>query len=167
MSDIDILLSNNSSYAAEQHRGELSSAPARQLAVVTCMDARIDVYAVLGLQPGQAHVIRNAGGIVTDDVVRSLAISQRMLGTRDVMLIHHSGCGMLGVDDDAVAADLAEETGEAPSWRAGGFSDLDEDVRLSIQRVTGSAYLPGRAAGGEVRGFVVDVQTGRLREVIP
>jgi carbonic anhydrase len=166
VSQIDDLAAANLSYA-EHHPSNLAAAPSRRVAVVTCMDARIDVYAGLGLSPGEAHVIRNAGGIVTDDVLRSLAISQRKLGTRDVMVVHHSRCGMLGVDDDAFAAELAEATGEPPAWRAGGFADLEDDVRASVRRIAAAPYLPGPGADGEVRGFVFDVDTGRLREVDP
>lgn len=129
------------------------------------MDARIDVYALLGLSPGDAHVLRNAGGIVTDDVIRSLAISQRKLGTRHVLVMHHAKCGMLGLDDDAFARELSETAGRPPAWSGGGFTDLDADVRASVERIRTSPYLPGIAAGGEVRGFVVDVDSGRLREV--
>src|SRR5579875_3446499 len=154
VSDIDELLAGNAAYAPS-HPGGLPAPPSRRVAVVTCMDARIDVYAALGLRPGEAHVIRNAGGIVTDDVIRSLAISQRKLGTRDVLVVHHTKCGMLGLDDEAFLAELAEAAGgTAPSWQPGGFDDLEADVRRSVERLRASGYLSG---GGEVRGFLFDV----------
>lgn len=164
MSDIAELLANNASYA-DGHNGGLPAPPARRVAVVTCMDARIDVYAALGLQPGEAHVIRNAGGVVTDDVLRSLAISQRKLGTRDVMVVHHTKCGMLGLDDAGFVAELTEAAGTPPAWQPGGIDDLEADVRESVARLTASPYLTGSGDGGEVRGFLFDVDSGRLSEI--
>jgi carbonic anhydrase len=162
MSAIDEVLGNNESYAGSFDKGDLPGPPAKKLAVVTCMDARIDVHAILGLAEGEAHVIRNAGGIVTDDTIRSLAISQRALGTEEVLLMHHTRCGMQTLDDEEFAAALAEETGAAPEWRPGGFDDLEASVRESIARVKASPFVPCRDA---VRGFVYEVESGRLREV--
>jgi carbonic anhydrase len=140
----------------------MSAEPARRIAVVTCMDARIDVFALLGLAQGDAHVLRNAGGVVTDDVIRSLAISQRELGTKEVVLIHHTGCGLLALDDRGFRDGVEAETGVRPPWATEAFDDLDEDVRRSMARVRESPFLPRR---DRVRGFVYDVETGRLREV--
>ena len=162
MSAIDDVLRRNERYAAGFDKGDLASPPARKLAVVVCMDARIAVARALGLEEGDAHVIRNAGGIVTDQEIRSLAISQRKLGTEEVMLIHHTRCGMLGFDDQAFARELEEDTGQAPVWRAGGFEDVESNVRESRRRVRESPYLPPTARG---RGFGYEVETGRLREV--
>jgi carbonic anhydrase len=142
--------------------GDLPAAPARKVAIVACMDARLDPLSVLGLQLGDAHVIRNAGGLITDDEIRSLAISQRLLGTEEVVLIHHTDCGMLGLDDDAFKRQLREEAGSEPPWPPGGFSDLEQDVRESIERVKSSPFIPNRDS---VRGYVYEVETGRLREV--
>src|SRR4051794_26722973 len=162
MSATDDVLRNNEAYAASFGHGELPAPPARRLVVVTCMDARIDVHAVLGLAEGDAHVLRNAGGVVTDDTIRSLAISQRMLGTEEVLLMHHTRCGMQSFTDEEFADELERETGERPPWTAGAFSDLDGDVRESIARVKASPFIPNTDS---VRGFVYDVETGRLREV--
>jgi len=142
--------------------GPLGAQPSRRAAVVTCMDCRIDPAAVLGLEPGEAHVLRNAGGVVTDDVIRSLAISQRKLGTREVMLIHHTGCGMQTLSEDGFRAELLADTGIEPPFAAESFTDLDEDVRQSIRRVRHSPFLPHR---DQVRGFVLDVDTRQLREI--
>jgi carbonic anhydrase len=161
MSVTDELLENNQRYA-ESFRGPLPMPPARHLAVVACMDARLNVYALLGLAEGEAHVIRNAGGVVTDDEIRSLAISQRLLGTNEIILIHHTDCGMLTFTDDAFKAGIQEETGIKPPWSAEAFSDLDTDVRQSIARIKASPFVPHT---GSVRGFVFEVETGRLREV--
>ena len=161
MTATDELLANNEAYAAE-FGGLLPLPPARQLAVVACMDARLNVYGLLGLQEGEAHVIRNAGGAVTDDTIRSLAISQRLLGTREIILIHHTECGMLTFTDDGFRAAIEEETGIRPPWAAEAFSDLDEDVRQSINRIKASPFVPVKDS---VRGFVFDVSTGKLREV--
>ena len=139
---------------------EPSSRPAKQLAVVTCMDARLDPHEILGLELGDAHVIRNAGGIVTDDVVRSLAISQRLLGTREVVVIQHTGCGLLTFTDEEFARRLHEETGTRPEWSAGAFPDLDENVRESVARLEADPFN-----AGSVRGFVYELEAGRLREV--
>ncbi len=161
MTATDELLANNEAYAAE-FGGLLPLPPARQLAVVACMDARLNVYGLLGLQEGESHVIRNAGGAVTDDTIRSLAISQRLLGTREIILIHHTECGMLTFTDDGFKATIEEETGIRPPWAAEAFSDLDEDVRQSINRIKASPFVPVKDS---VRGFVFDVSTGKLREV--
>jgi carbonic anhydrase len=161
MTATDELLANNEAYAAA-FGGLLPLPPARQLAVVACMDARLNVYGLLGLQEGEAHVIRNAGGAVTDDTIRSLAISQRLLGTREIILIHHTECGMLTFTDDGFKAAIEEETGIRPPWAAEAFSDLDEDVRQSMNRIKSSPFVPVKDS---VRGFVFDVSTGQLREV--
>lgn len=162
MTATDELLANNEAYAAE-FGGLLPLPQARQLAVVACMDARLNVYGLLGLQEGESHVIRNAGGAVTDDTIRSLAISQRLLGTREIILIHHTECGMLTFTDDGFKAAIEEETGIRPPWAAEAFSDLDEDVRQSINRIKASPFVPVKDS---VRGFVFDVSTGKLREVV-
>lgn len=162
MSAIDELLANNRDYAAALPDRQLDARPTLQLAVVTCMDARVNVLAALGLRDGQAHVLRNAGGVVTDDTLRSLAISQRRLGTREVMLVHHTKCGMQTITDDGFRAELQEATGVAPAFAIESFSDLDADVRQSILRVRRSGFLLHRDL---VRGFVYDVDTGLLREV--
>lgn len=161
MSVTDECLADNERYA-RNFAGSLSMQPSRRLAVVACMDARLDVYALLGLGTGEAHVIRNAGGVVTDDVIRSLAISQRLLGTDEIVLIHHTDCGMLTFTDDTFRRTVQDETGLKPPWAAESFTDLDEDVRQSVARIAASPFLPHRDA---VRGFVFDVGTGRLREV--
>lgn len=161
VSGIDELLANNERYAGS-HGGPLPAPPARRVAVVACMDARLNVFRLLDLEAGDAHVIRNAGGVVTDDVIRSLAISQRLLGTTEVLLIHHTDCGMLTFRDDDFRRDIEAETGIRPPWAAEAFADLDADVRQSRNRIVASPFLPHRQA---VRGFVFDVATGRLREV--
>jgi carbonic anhydrase len=161
MTATDELVANNEAYAAA-FGGLLPLPPARQLAVVACMDARLNVYGLLGLAEGEAHVIRNAGGAVTDDTIRSLAISQRLLGTREIILIHHTECGMLTFTDDGFKAAIEDETGIRPPWAAEAFSNLDEDVRQSINRIKASPFVPVKDS---VRGFVFDVSTGRLREV--
>jgi carbonic anhydrase len=163
MSATDELVANNRRYA-ETFGGPLALPPARGAAVVACMDARLNVYAILGLAEGEAHVIRNAGGAVTDDVIRSLAISQRLLGTREIVLIHHTECGMLTFTDDEFKTAIQEDTGIRPPWAAEAFGDLDTDVRQSIARIKASPFVPHRDA---VRGFVFDVATGRLIEVSP
>jgi carbonic anhydrase len=159
---IDELLANNQAFAASLPARGLDASPSRQLAVVTCMDSRLHVLAALGLGDGEAHVLRNAGGVITDDVIRSLAISQRRLGTREVMLIHHTGCGMQTLSDDGFRAELQQATGIAPAWAIESFSDVEADVRQSILRVRRSPFLPHRE---RVRGFVYDVDTHRLHEV--
>jgi carbonic anhydrase len=162
MSATDDLLANNAAYAAQFDKGDLPPPPARKVAVVACMDARLNPHAMLGLSEGDAHVIRNAGGVVTDDEIRSLAISQRLLGTEEVILIHHTDCGMLTFTDDEFKRSIEDETGIRPQWAAEAFSDLDEDVRQSIRRVKASPFIPHKDS---VRGFVYEVESGRLREV--
>jgi carbonic anhydrase len=159
---IDELLANNLSFAASLPPRHLDVRPSRRLAVVTCMDSRLDVFAALGLRDGEAHILRNAGGVITDDVIRSLAISQRRLGTREVMLIHHTDCGMQALSDDGFRAELQSATGTAPAFAIESFTDLDADVRQSILRVRRSLFLTNPLA----RGFVYDVDTHRLREVL-
>lgn len=161
MSVTDEYLKNNEAYAAN-FSGPLPLPPSRNIAVVACMDARLDVYGILGLGQGESHVIRNAGGVVTDDEIRSLAISQRLLGTKEIILIHHTDCGMLTFTDDEFKAGIQSETGIKPEWAAEAFSDLDEDVRQSIKRIKNSPFIPHTDA---VRGFVFDVATGKLNEV--
>ena len=161
MSVTDELLANNQRYA-ETFSGPLPMPPARALAVIACMDARLNVYAILGLAEGEAHVIRNAGGVVTDDEIRSLAISQRLLGTREIILIHHTDCGMLTFTDDDFKASIQADTGIKPPWAAEAFADLDTDVRQSIARIKASPFVPRKDS---IRGFVYEVETGRLREV--
>ena len=162
MSSTDELLGNNDTYAASFDKGDLALPPAKKVAVVACMDARLNVYGALGLNEGDAHVIRNAGGVVTDDAIRSLAISQRLLGTEEIILIHHTGCGMLTFTDDDFKRSIEEDTGIKPEWAAEAFGDVDSDVRQSIARVKASPFIPRKDA---VRGFVYEVETGRLREV--
>jgi carbonic anhydrase len=157
----DELFANNAIYA-EQYVGPLPTPPSRRLAVVTCMDSRMDVHALLGLALGEAHVIRNAGGVVTDDVERSLAVSQRKLNTEAVIVIHHTDCGLHNLDETAFTAELVADAGSAPSWRVGSFSDVDADVRKSVASLRSSRYLK---SSGDVRGYVFEVETGRLREV--
>jgi carbonic anhydrase len=161
MSATDELLANNQRYA-DGFTGPLPLPPAKGLAVVACMDARLNLYALLGLEEGQAHVIRNAGGAVTDDGIRSLAISQRLLGTREIILIHHTDCGMLTFTDDDFRAAIQADTGIRPAWSAEAFDDLDTDVRQSIARIKASPFVPHKDS---VRGFVFDVATGKLNEV--
>ena len=162
MSVTDELLANNATYAAD-FTGPLPLPPAKHVAVLACMDARLNVYAILGLAEGDAHVIRNAGGVATDDEIRSLAISQRLLGTREIILIHHTDCGMLTFTDDGFKAAIQAETGIKPAWSAEAFPDLDADVRQSINRIKASPFIPHT---DEVRGFVFNVATGRLTEVV-
>ena len=161
MSATEQYLSNNARYA-ETFSGPLPLPPASHVAVVACMDARLNVYAILGLGDGEAHVIRNAGGVVTDDQIRSLAISQRLLGTREIILIHHTDCGMLTFNDDAFKRSIQDETGIKPLWSAEAFPDLEEDVRQSIARIKASPFILHKDA---IRGFVFDVATGKLSEV--
>ena len=162
MSVTDELIANNESYAAEFDQGELPLPPAKGVAVIACMDARLDVHSILGLERGDAHVIRNAGGVVTDDEIRSLAISQRLLGTEEIVLVHHTDCGMLTFSDDDFRSSVEKDTGIRPEWPAEAFSDLDADVRQSIARIKASPFIPRTDA---VRGFVNEVETGKLREV--
>jgi carbonic anhydrase len=162
MSVTDQLIENNRTYADGFTKGELPLPPARKVAVLACMDARLDPARALGLEEGDAHVIRNAGGVITDDEIRSLAISQRLLGTEEIILIHHTDCGMLTFTDDDFKASIQQDVGIKPAWAAEAFSDLDEDVRQSIARIKASPFVPKR---DRVRGFVIDVKTGELREV--
>ncbi|RKT57022.1 beta-class carbonic anhydrase [Saccharothrix australiensis] len=161
MSVTDELLANNDAYAG-QFSGPLPLPPSKQLAIVACMDARLDVYRVLGLNEGEAHVIRNAGGVITEDEIRSLAISQRLLGTREIILIHHTDCGMLTFTDDDFKRSIQDEVGVKPPWAAEAFKDVDEDVRQSVARIRNSPYIPVKDS---IRGFVFDVATGKLSEV--
>ncbi len=162
MSVTDELIANNDAYAASFDKGDLPLPPGKKVAVVACMDARLNVYGALGLSEGDAHVIRNAGGVVTDDEIRSLAISQRLLGTEEIILIHHTDCGMLTFSDDEFRHAIEQETGIKPEWAAESFSDLEADVRQSIARIKASPFIPRKAS---VRGFIFEVETGRLREV--
>ena len=162
MSVIPAYLERNLAYA-EAFPGPLPLPPAKHLAVVACMDARLHVSKVLGLDEGDAHIIRNAGGVVTDDEIRSLAISQRLLGTREIILIHHTDCGMLTFTDDAFKRAIQEETGIKPEWAAEAFSDLEEDVIQSANRIKASPFIPHTES---IRGFIFDVATGKLNEVI-
>ena len=159
---VDELVANNEAFAASLPPQHLDVRPRRRLVIVTCMDARLDVFAALGLREGEAHILRNAGGVITDDVIRSLAVSQRRLGTREVMLIHHTDCGMQSLTDDGFRAELQRATGVAPAFAIESFTDLDADVRQSILRVRRSPFLLHRDL---VRGFVYDVDTHRLREI--
>ncbi|MGO9080619.1 MAG: beta-class carbonic anhydrase [Streptosporangiaceae bacterium] len=161
MSVTDQLLENNRRFA-EAYSGPLPMPPSSGLAVIACMDARLNVYAILGLGDGEAHIIRNAGGVVTDDEIRSLAISQRLQGTTEVILIHHTDCGMLTFTDDGFKASIEAETGIKPAWSAESFNDVDADVRQSIARIKASPFIPHKES---VRGFVLDVATGKLSEV--
>jgi carbonic anhydrase len=163
MSVTEELLRNNEAYAAGFDKGDLPMPPGKQTAVLACMDARLNVYGILGLQEGEAHVIRNAGGVVTTDALRSLVISQRLLGTREIILIHHTDCGMLTFTDDAVKRQIQDDVGIKPEFALEAFPDLDEDVRQSIARIKASAFLPHT---DQVRGFVYEVETGKLREVV-
>jgi carbonic anhydrase len=162
MSSTDDLLHNNEAYAANFDKADLPLPPAKKVAVVACMDARVNPYGILGLQEGDAHVIRNAGGVITDDEIRSLAISQRLLGTEEIILIHHTDCGMLTFTDDEFKRAVQDDVGIKPTWAAEAFPDLDEDVRQSIARIKSSPFIPSKDS---VRGFVYEVETGRLREV--
>src|SRR5260370_33354220 len=153
---------NNQSYAGSFKKGDLPLPPARHVAVVACMDARLDVHKILGLEEGDAHVIRNAGGAVTDDAIRSLAISQRLLGTREIVLIHHTDCGMLTFHDDDIKRKIEEETGIRPAFAFEAFHELDKAVKQSIARIKASPFIPNKSS---IRGFVYDVRSGRLNEV--
>lgn len=157
----DELIGHNERYA-DEYVADRPLPPRKRLAVVACMDSRLDTFAMLGLDIGDAHVIRNAGGVVTDDVIRSLVISQRMLGTREILLIHHTDCGALTFTDDQLRNELLAETGLKPTWSPESFSDLDNDLRQSMERIRRSAFLVDTS---QVRGFVFDVSSGRLREV--
>src|ERR671926_1390795 len=162
MSATDDLLRNNEAYAEAFDRGDLPLPPAKGVAIVACMDARLDVHKILGLGEGEAHVIRNAGGVITDDEIRSLAISQRLLGTEEVILMHHTDCGMLTFTDEDFRRSLQEEVGIKPNWTTEAFSDLEEDVRQSMARIKASPFIPHKDG---IRGFIYEVETGRLREV--
>jgi carbonic anhydrase len=162
MTVTDELLTNAERYAASFDKGALPLPPARHVAVVACMDARLNPYGLLGLSEGDAHVIRNAGGVITADQLRSLAISQRLLGTTEIILIHHTDCGMLTFTDDGFKASIQDEVGIKPPWSAEAFSDLDEDVRQSVRRIREDPFIPVKDS---VRGFVYEVETGKLREV--
>ena len=162
MSSTDTYVANAERYAASFDKGDLPMPPALHTAVVACMDARLNPYGILGLSEGDSHVIRNAGGVVTDDVIRSLAISQRLLGTTEIILIHHTGCGMLTFRDDEVKAQIEADTGIRPPFALEAFGDVDADVRQSIARIKASPFVPAKDS---IRGFVYEVETGRLREV--
>jgi len=162
MSATDELLTNAAAYAASFVKADLPASPARKVAVLACMDARLNPYTLLGLKDGDAHIIRNAGGVVTDDEIRSLVISQRLLGTEEIVLIHHTDCGMLTFTDEQFKRSLKEDVGIEPAWALETFTDLDENVRLSIDRIRSSPFIPHK----NVRGFVYDVHTGALREVL-
>jgi carbonic anhydrase len=162
MTVTDDLLRNNAEFAKSFGNGDLPMPPGKALAVVACMDARLNVYALLGLEEGHAHVIRNAGGVVSDDVLRSLVISQRLLGTREVILIHHTDCGMLTFTDDQVKADIEAEVGLRPHFALESFPDLERDIRQSIARIKASPFVPRKDS---IRGFIYDVTTGQLQEV--
>jgi len=162
MSTTDDLLANAERYAERFDKGDLPLPPARKIAILACMDARLNPYGLLGLEEGDAHVIRNAGGVVTADEIRSLAISQRLLGTEEIVLIHHTDCGMLTFTDDDFRRSIQDEVGIKPEWAAEAFSDIDEDVRQSLARIRTSPFIPHKDS---VRGFVYEVETGRLREV--
>lgn len=162
MAVTDELLDNNAEFVRTFDAGALAAPPVKKVAVVTCMDARIDVHAMLGLGLGDAHVIRNAGGVVTNDVLRSLLLSQRLLGTEEILVIQHTSCGLHGLDEDAVRAEIARDTGNEPSFPFLGFEDLEDSVRTSIDKLSADPLLPH---GSSARGFVYDVRTGRLTEV--
>lgn len=162
MSVTEQLLKNNDDYAATFDKGHLPMPPRKQAAVLACMDARLNVYGILGLEEGDVHVIRNAGGVATDDAIRSLTISQRLLGTKEIILIHHTDCGMLTFTDDVLARQIQDEVGLKPRFALESFPDLDEDVKQSIARIKASPFIPH---SDQVRGFVYEVETGKLREV--
>ncbi|MGI8802726.1 MAG: beta-class carbonic anhydrase [Solirubrobacteraceae bacterium] len=161
MSTTDELVANAENYASSFDKGDLPMPPGRKVAIVACMDARLNPYGLLGLSEGDAHVIRNAGGVVTEDAIRSLAISQRLLGTEEIVLIHHTDCGMLTFKDDDFKASVEEDTGLRPSWAAEAFPDADADVKQSIERVKANPFIVHK----NVRGFVYEVESGKLREV--
>jgi carbonic anhydrase len=162
MANADKMLETAADRASELAAPGLDPRPSRRVAVLTCMDTRIDLFPMLGLERGDAHIIRNAGGLVTDDAIRSLSASQRLLGTEEIVLIHHTGCGMLTFRDDDFRSSVEKDTGIRPEWPAEAFSDLDADVRQSIARIKASPFIPNT---GSVRGFVYEVETGKLREV--
>src|ERR1700682_828058 len=162
MSVTDSVVRNNESYSKSFAKGDLPMPPAKHLAVLACMDARLDVHKILGLEAGDAHIIRNAGGVATDDAIRSLVISQRLLGTNEIILIHHTDCGMLTFKDDDLKAKIEAEVGIRPAFALEAFSDLESDVKQSIARIQASPFIPNKTS---VRGFIYDVRTGRLNEV--
>ena len=162
MSQTDQLVANSKRYAEGFDKGDLPLPPAKRVAVLACMDARLNPYGLLGLSEGEVHVIRNAGGVVSEDAIRSLAISQNLLGTEEIVLIHHTDCGMLTFEDDELVAKLEAETGARPEWRPQAFSDPDADVREGIERIKQSPFIPHTET---VRGFVYEVESGTLREV--
>ncbi len=162
MSVTDELVRNNESYARTFNKGSLSLPPAKHVAVLACMDARLDVHKILGLEEGDAHVIRNAGGVATDDAIRSVVISQRLLGTNEIVLIHHTDCGMLTFKDDELKRQIESDVGIRPSFALEAFPNLEDDVRQSIARIQASPFIPNKSS---VRGFIYDVKTGRLNEV--
>ena len=164
MTVTDELLENAKRYAETFDKGDLPLPPAKQIAIVACMDARLNPYGLLGLSEGDAHVIRNAGGVITQDALRSLAISQRLLGTKEIVLVHHTDCGMLTFTDDAFRQQIQADTGIKPSWAAEAFSDLDTDVRQSIARIHAEPSIPLKDS---IRGFIYEVGNGTLREVLP
>jgi carbonic anhydrase len=161
MSATDDLLQNNQSYAAGFSKADLTAPPLRKVTILTCMDARVDPARILGLEEGDAHVLRNAGGVVTEDTIRSFSISQHLLGTEEILLMHHTDCGMAKLSDEEIAEILEEHAGERPQWRALAFSDIEQSVRDSMKRVQESPFIPHR----NVRGFVYDVHSGQVREV--
>jgi carbonic anhydrase len=163
MSATDDLVSNSENYAASFSKGDLPMPPARGVAVLACMDARLDPARVLGLEEGDAHVIRNAGGVVSEDAIRSLVISQRLLGTTEIILIHHTDCGMVTFTDDAVKQQILDDVGIRPSFALESFPDAEEDVRQSIKRIQASPFIPHT---DNIRGFVYDVAKGKLNEVL-
>jgi carbonic anhydrase len=162
MTETDSFLKNNEAYASSFDKGDLPMPPGRKVAVVACMDARLDPARILGLEEGDAHVIRNAGGVVSEDAIRSLAISQNLLGTEEIVLMHHTDCGMLTFTDEQFADKLESETGSRPEWPVHTFTDLENDVRDGIERIKQSPFVPRT---DNVRGFVYEVESGRLREV--
>jgi carbonic anhydrase len=162
MTATDELLKNSEKHAEGFDKGDLPMPPAKKVAIVACMDARVNPYPIFSLELGDAHVIRNAGGVVTDDEIRSLAISQRLLGTEEVILMHHTDCGMLTFSDQEFRQQIQEDTGIKPSWSAEAFDDLEADVRQSINRIKSSPFIPNKDS---IRGFIYDVETGSLREV--
>ena len=162
MSVTDELVRNNQTYAGSFKKGDLPLPPAKHVAVLACMDARLDVHKILGLQEGDAHIIRNAGGAATDDAIRSLAISQRLLGTKEIILIHHTDCGMLTFHDDDLKRKIEVETGIRPAFALEAFANLEDDVKQSIARIKASPFIPNKSS---VRGFVYDVRSGKLNEV--
>ncbi len=163
MSATDELIKNNEQYAASFDKGTTPLPPARGVAVIACMDARLHVSAILGLEVGDAHIIRNAGGVVSEDAIRSVVISQRLLGTKEIVLMHHTDCGMVTFTDDAVKAQIVADTGIRPSFSLEAFPNVDDDVRQSIARLKASPFIPHR---DNIRGFVYDVTTGKLHEVV-